>query len=218
MTVLKRAWRIVQHQVGQWLDSPGEDPTERLEQLVEQMHQELFKLRQTTAQAIATQKRTERQMAQNQTAANTWYQRAQIALTKGDEAIAREALTRRQSYLETAEFLQTQIRQQHALTQKLKQDLQNLEQQYEQTKVKKELCLARLHSAQATQSVQAILHESGASPWALFERVEQEILDLEAQTEVATAAITDRTEEQFVQLERQAQTEIELQRLRSPSE
>ncbi|NEO85383.1 MAG: PspA/IM30 family protein [Spirulina sp. SIO3F2] len=217
MTVLKRAWRIVQTQVEQWLDPPLDDPAERLEQLIAQMHQELFKLRQATAQAIATQKRTERQVAQNQASAQTWHQRAQLALAKGDETIAREALTRRQGYLETAAFLQTQISQQQAVSQKLKQDLQTLEQQYEQAKIKKELCLARLHSAQATQSVQAVLHESGANPWALFEQVEAEILALEAQAEMA-ADVTNSLEEQFAQLERQSQVETELKQLRSPAE
>ncbi|MEM8642117.1 MAG: PspA/IM30 family protein [Cyanobacteria bacterium P01_G01_bin.54] len=217
MTLLKRVWRLVQTNVEQWINA-DEDPAERLAQMVELMHSELIKLRQATAQAIATQKRTERQMLQNQSTAETWYQRAQLALGKGDEAIARDALGRRQGYLETAAFLQSQIDQQQTVSQKLKQDLQTLEQKYQQAKLKKEMYLARLHSAQATQRLQILLNEAGSDPWSVFDRVEEEILALEAEADVANAASANRIENRFAELEREAKVEAQLKQLRSQSE
>lgn len=214
MALLKRVWRVVQTNVEQWVN-PVEDPAQLLEQVVTQMHQELVKLRQATAQAIATQKRTERQASQNQTAAQTWHERAHLALNGGDEAIARDALTRRQGYLNTTRFLQDQITEQQQVVQKLKQDLQRLEQKYTQAKLKKELYLARLQSAQATQNLQTLLNTAGDSPWDMFDRVEEQILALEAQVEVGQTATQNSLENRFSQLEQQAKVEAELKRLQS---
>ncbi|MGB0564297.1 MAG: PspA/IM30 family protein [Spirulinaceae cyanobacterium] len=216
-TLVKRVWRLVQTNVEQWIN-PHDDPAERLAEMIEIMHGELRKLRQATAQAIATQKRTERQLLQNQSAAETWYQRAQVALDKNDEAIARDALNRRQGYLETVAFLQSQIDQQQTVSQKLKQDLNILEQKYQHVKLKKEFYLARLHSAQATQSLQTLLNASSTDPWSLFDRVEEEILALEAEAEMTTTANANRLENRFAQLEREAQVEAQLKQLRSSSD
>ena len=44
----------------------------------------------------ASQKRMERQNMEAERLANSWYERAQLALQNGDEGLAREALARRQ--------------------------------------------------------------------------------------------------------------------------
>lgn len=112
MGLLDRIMRVIRANLTS-LVSKAEDPEKILEQTVLDMQEDLIQLRQAVAQAIATQKRTERQYSQSSTTAEEWYRRAQLALQKGDDHLAREALTRRKSYQDTATALKTQF--QHIL-------------------------------------------------------------------------------------------------------
>nr|ACF79664.1 unknown [Zea mays] len=78
--------------------SSFEDPEKILEQAVLEMNDDLTKMRQATAQVLASQKRLENKYKAAEQASADWYRRAQLALQKGDEDLAREALKRRKSY------------------------------------------------------------------------------------------------------------------------
>ena len=91
------------------LVSRAEDPVKILEQSVADMQSDLIKLRQAVATAIASQKRIQNQAEQAENQAQTWYQRAELALKKGEEDLAKEALSRRKTYQETATALNGQL-------------------------------------------------------------------------------------------------------------
>jgi len=126
MGLIDRILRVIRANLNS-LIGQAEDPEKVLEQAVEDMQQDLIQLRQAVAQAIATQKRTERQASQAKSTASEWYNRAQLALSKGDENLAREALTRRKSYEETAKAMQDQLSQQAGVVTKLKENMRALE-------------------------------------------------------------------------------------------
>lgn len=126
MGLFDRIMRVIRANLNS-LVSSAEDPEKILEQAVLDMQEDLIQLRQAVAQAIATQKRTERQCSQAQTTSDEWYRRAQLALQKGDETLAREALTRRKSYQDTAEAMRSQIGQQSTIVTQLKQNMMKLE-------------------------------------------------------------------------------------------
>ena len=89
-----------------------EDPVKILDQSVADMQSDLVKLRQAVALAIASQKRLRNQSEQAEAQAKTWYERAELALKKGEEDLAREALTRRKTFQETATSLGAQVESQ----------------------------------------------------------------------------------------------------------
>ncbi|MEA5419960.1 PspA/IM30 family protein [Spirulina sp. CCNP1310] len=209
MTVWKRAWRLVEANVNHWITAT-EDPAQRLMQMITQMQEELTTLRQGVAMAIATHKRTERQALQNEAAAADCYQRAQGAIAAQDEPTARAALHRRHTYQETAAFLRSQLQEQGGAIAKLKQDLQTLESRYAQAWIKQEMIMARLQSAQASRRLQELLSATEDSPWAMFDRVEAQLL-----TEEAVVELADNTSEaKFNRLEREARLEAELNQLK----
>jgi phage shock protein A len=79
------------------LVSKAEDPALILDQSVADMQADLIKLRQAVATAIASQKRIQNQAEQAESQAKTWYERAELALKKSEEDLAREALARRKT-------------------------------------------------------------------------------------------------------------------------
>lgn len=78
-----------------------------------------MKVRQSYAEVTATQRRLLKQKEQADALAADWYKRAQLALEKGNEELAREALSRKQQQTDEAEALRQQIDMQAASIDKL---------------------------------------------------------------------------------------------------
>ncbi len=203
MGLLDRVFRVIRANLTSVVNG-AEDPERVLEQTVSQMQSDLIQLRQSVAQAIATQKRTERQQAQAQTTAQEWHNRAHLALNKGDEATAREALTRRQPYLETARVMAQQQQQQRQIVQKMKVNMRQLEAQLAEARTKKDMFIARSRSAQASQRLNEMMGQMNGSMGA-FNRIEEKIVELEAQSdaiaEVNALSESGQLDRRFAQLE-----------------
>lgn len=185
----------------------AEDPEKILEQTLGEMEDNLLQLRQALAQAIATQKRTERQSAQAKATAQEWYNRAELALQKGEELSARQALTRRQTSLEAAQAMDNQLNQQRQVVATMKENMHRLEAKIAEAKTKKDLYIARARSAEASQRLQEMVGGLGGSTAAL-EQMEQRVLDLEAQSEALADLSGDPLERQFAALE-ESQTPVD---------
>jgi phage shock protein A len=210
MGLVDRFVRVIRanlnHLIGQ-----AEDPEKVLEQAVDEMQQDLIQLRQAVAQAIATQKRTERQAAQAESTAQEWHNRAQLALSNGDDNLARDALTRRKSYQETAKAMQAQLTQQGTVVSKLKENMRTLESKISDAKTKKDLYIARARSAKASQKINEMLGNVGTgSAMNAFERMEENVMQLEAQSEAMEELGTSDLEKRFASLEGSDEVDSEL--------
>lgn len=210
MGLFDRIMRVIRANLNS-LVSQAEDPEKILEQTVLDMQEDLIQLRQAVAQAIATQKRTERQCSQAQTTADEWYRRAQLALQKGDDNLAREALTRRKSYQDTAEAMKSQLEQQIAVVTQLRQNMMKLESKISEAKTKKDLYIARARSAKATQQINEMMGRVGTgSAMSAFERMEEKVLQMEAQAEAVSELGMDDLEKRIAALGEADEVEAEL--------
>lgn len=201
MGLIDRILRVIRANLNSTIGQ-AEEPEKVLEQAVEEMQQDLIGLRQAVAQAIASQKRTERQAAQARSKADEWYNRAQLALSNDEDNLAREALTRRKSYQETAKALSTQLAQQEEVVTKLKANMRTLESKISEAKTKKDLFIARARSAEASQKIHEMLGNIGTgSALSAFERMEENVMQLEAQSEALQALESNDLEKKFAVLE-----------------
>lgn len=197
MDFINRILRIIRANINSLLNK-AEDPEKILQQAVLEMQENLVQMRQGVAQAIATQKRTERQAQAAQTTADEWYRRAQLALQQGNEVLAREALTKRKAYQATSQALFGQIEQQNDVVERLKQDMRSLELKMSEAKTKKDMYIARARSAEASVKLQELLDTSSAtSSLSAFERMEDKVLQIEAQSEAIAQLGTDDLQKQF---------------------
>lgn len=175
------------------------------------MQGQLVMSRQAVAQAIATQKRTERQANQAQSMADEWYRRASLAMSKGDEILAREALARRQVYLDTAQQKHAQVQQQISLVTQMRRDLQTLERKLIEVRNEKELLIARARQAKASLEINEMFDRTGSSESIrAFERLEEKVYNLEAQVEVNAELQSNSLESRFETLTQQNAVEAEL--------
>ena len=214
MGLFDRISRVVRANLNDMV-SKAEDPEKVLEQSIIDMQEDLIQLRQAVAQAIASQKRTEQQFNQNQSQANSWQQRAQLAMQKGDENLAREALVRKKSYVETANTLQAQLNGQSTQVDQLKRSLIALEGKISEAKTKKNMLKARAQAAKAQEQLQSAVNNIGtSSAMAAFERMEEKVLNAEARAQAAGDLAGADLENQFAQLESSSGVDDELAALK----
>jgi phage shock protein A len=191
--------------------SKAEDPEKILEQTIIDMQEDLVQLRQAVASAIASQKRSQQQQNQAQTEANNWQQRAQLALQKGDENLAREALVRRKTHAETAASLKAQLDQQSGQVDTLKRNLIALESKISEAKTKKDMLKARASAAKANEQLQGTVGRLGTgSAMAAFERMEEKVLQMEARSQASAELAGADLESQFAMLESGSDVDDEL--------
>jgi len=208
MGLFDRISRVVRSNLNSVVNR-AEDPEQVLEQTVQEMQMDLLQLRQAVAQAIATSKRSERQLHQSQSLANQWQERAQLALQQGNEGLARDALVRRRSYTETVKVTTAQLAQQNAVVTKLKQSMTGLETKIAEAKTRKDLFIARARAAQASQNLHETLGRvNGRSPLNAFDRMEERVQQLEAQAEVMAELSGDDLEQQFAALEKGSEVRV----------
>ncbi|CAD5976353.1 PspA/IM30 family protein [Planktothrix agardhii] len=215
MGLFDRISRLVRANLND-LVNKAEDPEKILEQAIIDMQEDLVQLRQAVAQTIATQKRSEQQYNQNQSQANQWESRAKLALQKGEEGLAREALQRKKTYTETANTIKLTLDQQLVQVDALKRNLIQLESKISEAKTKKNMLKARAQAAKANEQLQGLLgniNPSGAA--AAFERMEEKVAVLEARSEAAGQLAGSDFESKFVALEAGSDVDDELMALKA---
>ncbi|XP_038970395.1 probable membrane-associated 30 kDa protein, chloroplastic [Phoenix dactylifera] len=201
MNLFDRLGRVIKSYVNAIVSS-FEDPEKILEQAVMDMNNDLTKMRQATAQVLASQKRLENKYRATQQASDDWYRRAQLALEKGDEDLAREALKRRKSYADNASSLRAQLDQQKGVVDNLVSNTRLLESKIQEAKSKKDTLKARAQSAKTATKVSEMLgnvNTSGAL--SAFEKMEEKVMAMESQAEALNQLTTDDLEGKFALLE-----------------
>ena len=193
-----------------------QDPEKMLEQTVAEMQEDLIKMRQASAQVMASQKQLEARYKQAEAAEADWYKRAQLALQKGDEELAREALKRRKAAQENAGGMRAQLEQQTAAVERLVANTRLLEGKLGEAKSKKDTLKARAQSAKASQRANEMVGGlSTTNALAAFERMEEKVMAMEAEAD-ATALLTggDDLSKQFKALEGGDEVDAELAAMR----
>jgi phage shock protein A len=151
---------------------------------------------------MAALKRQEQQYNQGATQAQEWEKRAMLALQKGDENLAREALSRKKTHADSAATLKVGLDQQTGQVEALKKNLIVIEGKISEAKTQKEMLKARLQSAKAQENLNNMLGKVNTnSAAATFERMEQKVLMQEARASASSELGMDNLESQFAQLE-----------------
>ena len=210
MGLFDRVSRVVRSNLNAAVSS-AEDPEKILDQAIIDMQEDLVQMRQAVAKAIASQKRVQQQYERSQSESNTWHQRAQLALQKGDENLAREALTRKKSQTETATALKSQLDMQLAQVDQLKKSLMGLESKISEAKTKKDMLKARVNAAKANEQLQKTMGSLGtSSAMGAFERMEEKVLMMEAKSQASAELAGADLESQFAALEAGGDVDDEL--------
>lgn len=197
-----------------------EDPEKVLDQALDEMQSDLIKVRQSYAEVLATQRRLTSQKEQQDQVAAEWYGRAELAVEKGDDELAKEALSRRQACVTKANDLEAQIQAMTGNVDRLFDSVKALEEKISAAKDEKEQLIARARTAQTTAKVNEMLSDVGSQSGAgAFDRMKEKVEMLETRAEVSQGMLPEGNapgslEDRFKQLESGNAVEDELARMK----
>jgi phage shock protein A len=214
MSLFDRVSRLVRANVNDAV-SKAEDPEKILEQALIDMQDNFVKMKEAVAGAMAQQKRSQAQVANNQREANVWQERAQLALQKGDEDLARQALVRKKALTDTLNALQAQLDNQTGQVDSLKKNLMMLESKIAEAKAKKDMLKARSQAAKANEQLQSSMNSmSNSSAMAAFERMEDKVVMMESRSQAAAELAGAGLEAQFMELQGGQDVDFELEAMK----
>lgn len=193
----------------------AEDPQVMLEQMQDKLQEQLVQVRQAVAQAIATEKQLEQNLLKNRDQANTWQNRAAMAVQQNDDGLAREALQRKQQYAQAAAELEAQLKAQKEATATLRGRLAELETEVQKAYTKKQVLIARDKAATATAKANEMLSKTNSgSAMSVIDKMENKIQEKEARAMALSDLSSDQLEQKFKSFEGQSSIEAELAALK----
>lgn len=188
------------------LISRAEDPEKVLGQVLLEMQQQLVEAKKSVAVAIADEKKLQKQYNSELDKAKEWERKAMVAVRAGDDALARQALQRKQEHENLSQQFQQQWVAQKSAVDKLKDALRLLSNKIEEAKRKKNILIARKKRAEAQQQIANTMQGLGDnSAFDTFDRMSDQINLLEAEAEAGAELAGEisggNLEEKFLQLE-----------------
>lgn len=183
MSILERIGKLLEANINALL-STAEDPEKMLDQIIVDMREQYRQAQRQVTVALADEKRLEAKYQKEKAAADEWQRKAVVALQKGREDLAREALVRKQEHVALANEYLTQLEQQSTLVEKLKAGLVALDKKIDEAIRKKNLIVARAKRAEAARTInKTVAAIDDTSALSAFEQYEEKVARLEATTE-----------------------------------
>jgi phage shock protein A len=215
MGILDRMSRLIRANVNDMIDK-AEDPEKMLNELLREMQAGIREARQQVANMIAQEKQLEAELAEANSDAREWERKAEMALQRGHEDLAREALRRKRDDEEIATVYATQLASQQEMVEKLRSQMKVLERKYDEAESKRDILIARHRRAQAQKRLTETFSTlPDMSAMGELERMEKRIVTEEARADAMQELEQDNIEWQFAELESDADVEDELLALKA---
>ena len=197
MALLERVSTLVRANLNDLIDK-AEHPEKMIKQVILDMQNQLLQVKTQVAIAIADQHLLEKKQKENADKVAEWMRKAELAVDKKEDDLARASLQRVESYRELSESFTQQITDQKAQVENLKSALRQLEQKLAEAQAKADLLIAQHRRARAVgkaTDAQFVLGNA-SKPAAAFDRMKHKVAHAEAisgaKAEMAGANIEER--------------------------
>ncbi len=216
MGVFTRFKDIIGSNINAMLDR-AEDPEKMIRLMIQEMEETLVEMKAACASQIADRMRLEREVETTGAMAAKWDQRARLAVEKGRDDLAREALREKQRYEKGREELEGQLARFRQLISSSQDDIARLEEKILSARKKQRLLVQRkVRAERKLHAEQSVRKSAGADAALKFEQYEHTIDRMEAAAELVNPRGPDvaSLEEQFSRLEHDGSVEQELEALK----
>jgi phage shock protein A len=203
MALLDRVSTLIRANLNDLIDR-AENPEKLIKQVLLDMENQLLQLKTQVAVSIADQHMLEKKQKENEAAAADWLRKAERAVDKQKDDLARAALERHRSSQQLFQNYQEQVTDQAAQVETLKAALRKLEQKLAEAKSKKEMLLARHRRSHVTSRANRAEQSIGdRSKSATFERLKDRVMHSEAVSQAETELLTDDVGDRLAKLEQE---------------
>jgi len=207
MALLERVSTLVRANLNDLIDK-AEDPEKMIKQIILDMQNQLLQVKTQVAIAIADQHLLEKKKQENEDKVQEWMRKAELAVDKKQDDLARAALLRVESYRELSGNFTEQLEDQKAQVENLKTALRKLEQKLAEANAKADLLIAQHRRARAaTRATEAQSGMSANSKSATFDRMKRKVAREEAIGQAKAELLADDTDDRLAALEREDRIE-----------
>lgn len=183
MGIFSRLADIVNSNINAILDR-AEDPEKIIRLIVQEMEDTLVEVRSSAVRAIAEKKEVERRLAQLTREQEEWQRRAELAITKAREDLAKGALLAKARLAEARAGLEQQHRQIEEALEKQNQDIAKLQAKLADAKAREKSLATRHQTAANRFKLRSRLHDERISDaFSRFEQVERALDEMEGKVE-----------------------------------
>lgn len=212
MSIFSRLADIINSNLTALLDK-AEDPQKMVRLIIQEMEDELVKERSNLARFLASQKEIGRQVARHQERVDEWQAKAELALTKGREDLARAALIEKKKQTELSETLYREQQAVDSGIEKLGEEIRQLEAKLEDARARQKAMAIRTEAASSRLNVQSqVARGESQAVVSKFERMERRIDEMEARADLGQS--DKALAQQFAELEVDDQISCELEAMR----
>ena len=215
MALLERVSTLVRANLNDLIDK-AEEPEKMLKQLILDMENQLLQVKTQVAVAMADQHLLVKKQQENETKGADWMRKAELAVDKKQDDLARAALERHQGYKQMVVSFNEQVANQRVEVENLKAALGKLEQKLAEAKSKCDLLIAQHRRSRAvSKASDAQLAAGDRSKIAAFDRMQHKVMLGEAVSQAKSEMVKDDLDERLAKLERDDQIELMLTELKS---
>ncbi len=203
MALLERVSTLIRANLNDMIDK-AEDPEKMIKQVILDMENQLLQVKTQVAIAIADQHLLEKKRKENEDAAADWRRKAEMAVDKKQDDLARAALERSLSYDELTHSFAQQVIDQKAEVDNLKNALNKLEAKLAEAQNKSDLLIAQHRRARALNKASDARAAMGdGNKAATYDRMKRRVQHDEAVAQAKTEMITDSIDDRFAAMEKE---------------
>jgi phage shock protein A len=190
----------------------SDDPAKTIRVVILEMEETLVEVRASAARSIADQKEKRRQVAQLAQLQESWTERAELALSRGRDDLARAALVEKEKLTGLADELQEEIGEIETVLRADESDIAKLQAKLREARVRQSAIATRLESAENRVKMREIYAGGRVEEaFANFALLEREADLVEGHAESLMLAAPPRTlEEEIAELKVAERVDAEL--------
>jgi len=216
MGIFTRFRDIISSNINSMLDK-AEDPEKLIKLMIREMEDTLVEIKTACAAVMASSKKVQRQLDGHKARAQYWEERAALAVNKGRDDLAREALVEKRKFTLRTETFEHDLVEQDLLIEQYQDDIRQLEEKLKSARDKQRMLVQRhVHAQRKMQAQQEMRRIDSSETIMKFDEIENRIERMEAEADMVNFGKKTSLEDQIERLSVDDEIESELAALKRP--
>jgi phage shock protein A len=215
MALMERVSTLLRANLNDLIDR-AEDPAKMIKQVILDMENQLMQVKTQVAIAVADLHVLERKRGEDSEKESSWMRKADMAVARKDDALARAAIERAISSRKMMAAFDEQIADQKVQVENLKSAFAKLEIKLVEARAKADVLVARQRRSRvAKSSADAQINVVAPSNGSTFDRMEEKVLHHEAYSQALNSMLSDDVDARLASLEKEEEVEKLLAELKA---
>ena len=216
MGIFTRFRDIISSNINAMLDK-AEDPQKLIRLMIREMEDTLVEIKTACAGVMAGGKKIKRQLEGLGARAHYWEEKAELAVNKGRDDLAREALVEKRKFNRRTEALENDLAEHDLIIEQYQDDIRQLEDKLKSARDKQRMLVQRHIHAQKKKQAQEEMRRIDSSETVMkFDELENRIERMEAEADLVNYGKKTSLEEELERLSVDEEIENELRALKKP--